>query len=98
MLTRLETMVLTGTEMPLSAIRAQIASAIDVMVHLGRFRDGSRKVLEIAEITSFTDGAIRLSPLFLYQENSGRGRLEATGNQLRNRKHMLQGDSFERTY
>lgn len=98
MLTRLETMVLTGTEMPLSAIRAQIASAIDIMVHLGRFRDGSRKVLEIAEITSFTDGAIRLSPLYLYQMRDGRGRLEATGNQVRNRKHILQGGSLERAY
>ena len=95
MLTRLETMVLMGTEMPLSAIRAQIASALDIMVHLERFRDGSRKVVEIAEVAGYEDGAIRLSPLFLYRgrEEEGRtglgrstGGLFATGNRLRRRK------------
>ena len=87
MLTRLETMVLMGTDMPLSAIRAQIASAIDIMIHLGRFRDGSRKVVEIAEISGYENGAILLSPLYLYRETAGSpGRLEATGNQLKRRK------------
>lgn len=92
MLTRLETMVLMGMDIPLSAIRAQIASAIDVMVHLGRFRDGSRKVLEITEICGFENGAIRLAPLFLYKQTEGEeGRLVATGNRLRNRKHAFMG-------
>ena len=50
MLSRLETMVLMAAELPLPAIRSQIASALDIMVHLGRLRDGSRKVLSIAEI------------------------------------------------
>lgn len=65
MLTRLETMILTGCEMPLHAIRAQIASAVDIMVHLGRLRDGSRRVLEIAQISGFENGEILLNPLFV---------------------------------
>ena len=87
MLSRLETMVLMGCEMPLSAIRAQIVSAIDVMVHLERFRDGSRKVVEITELYGMENGAIRLSPLFLYKSSQGEtGQLVATGNTLHTRK------------
>ena len=58
MLSRLETMVLMAAELPLPAIRSQIASALDIMVHLGRLRDGSRKVLIIAEIGGCTDGEV----------------------------------------
>ena len=88
MLSRLETMVLMGCEMPLSAIRSQIASAIDVMVHLERFRDGSRKVVEITELYGMENGAIRLSPLYLYKNKEGEeGRLMATGNVLHQRKN-----------
>ena len=87
MLTRLETMVLTGCDMPLNAIRAQIASAIDIMVHLGRVRDGSRKVLEIAQISGFENGAIHLSPLFLLRETeASKETLVPTGNRLIRRK------------
>ncbi len=68
MLDRLETMVLLGTDIPLMAVRKQISSAIDVMVHLGRLRDGRRCVLEIAEILGCRDGEIEKNPLFLYQE------------------------------
>ena len=53
MLVRLETMVLMGMEMPLSAVRRQIASGIDILIHLGRLRDKSRRVLEISEITGY---------------------------------------------
>jgi len=52
MLSRLEVMVLMGAELPLDAIRSQIASALDIMVHLGRLKDGRRKVLSIVEIAS----------------------------------------------
>lgn len=69
MLTRLETMVLMGMEMPLPAIRRQIASAVDVIVHLGRLRDHSRKVLEIVEVTGYVDGEITLSPLYAFLED-----------------------------
>jgi len=69
MLTRLETMVLMGMEMPLDAIRRQIASAVDIIVHLGRLRDHSRKVLEVAEVVGYVDGEIVLSPLYAFMEN-----------------------------
>ncbi len=70
MLSRLETMVLMGMEMPLTAIRRQIASAIDIIVHLGRLRDKSRKVLKIVEVTGYRDGEIELQTLFEFQERT----------------------------
>ncbi len=68
MLYRLETMVLMGMELPLAAIRGQIASGLDVIVHLGRLRDRSRKVLEITEVLGYEDGAIRTLPLYRFEE------------------------------
>lgn len=68
MLDRLETMVLLGSDIPLIAARRQIASAIDVMVQLGRLRDGRRCVLEISEIPGYRDGEIEKNPLFVYEE------------------------------
>lgn len=68
MLSRLETMTLMAADIPLSAVRGQIASAIDVLVHLGRLRDRSRRVLEITEITGYADGEIRLNPLYRFEE------------------------------
>ena len=68
MLRRLETMVLMGMELPVSAIRAQIASGIDVLIHLGRLRDRTRKVLDIMEIDGMEQGEIRLHPLYHFVE------------------------------
>lgn len=68
MLSRIETMVLMGIDMPLPAIRAQIASAIDFIIHLGRLRDRSRKVLEVIEIVGYEDGVIKTNPLFWFEE------------------------------
>ncbi len=68
MLSRLETMVLMEMEMPLPAIRRQIASAVDIIIHLGRLRDHSRKVLEIMEVAGCRDGEILLSPLYTFVE------------------------------
>ena len=68
MLTRLETMVLMGMSMPVDAIRTQIASAIDIIVHLARQRDKSRKVVQIAEVGNYQNGEIELTPLFKYVE------------------------------
>ena len=68
MLDRLETMVLLASDIPLMAARRQIASAIDIMVQLGRLRDGRRCVLEISEIQGYRDGEIEKNPLFVYQE------------------------------
>lgn len=69
MLSRLETMVLSGSTMPLEAIRQQISSAIDIMVHLSRFRDRTRKVVEIVEVTDCKEGTIGLNPLFMFEES-----------------------------
>lgn len=68
MLARLENMVLMGMELPLAAIRQQIASGVDIIVHLGRLRDKSRKVLEIAELIGCENNEIHMNPLFLFEE------------------------------
>ena len=70
MISRLETMVLMGMDMPVSAIRSQISSAIDIIVHLARLRDKSRKVVQIAEVGDCINGEIVLTPLFKFVENS----------------------------
>lgn len=69
MLSRLETMILMGVDLPLPAIRSQIASAIDIMVHLGRLRDRSRKVLAIVEVGGYENGEICLNPLYQFEES-----------------------------
>lgn len=71
MISRLETMVLMGTEMPLSAIRSQIASALDYMVHLERMRDGSRKVVEISEVINLSEGRMNIKPIFTFDREKG---------------------------
>ena len=68
MLSRIETMVLSGAELPVSAIRGQIAGAIDIMVHLGRLRDHSRRVLSIVEVGRYEEGTIGLMPIFEFRE------------------------------
>ena len=91
MLDRLETMILMGTEIPLIAIRKQISSALNILVHLGRLRDGSRKVLEISEVVGMKDGEIVLNPLFVFREDplcegeEVKGSLIRTENSLVNR-------------
>lgn len=69
MLARLETMVLMGMELPLSAIRRQIASGVDIIVHLGRLRDKSRRVLEIVEILGYENEEIVTAPLYQFRES-----------------------------
>lgn len=96
MLSRLETMVLMGASLPVQVIRSQIASALDLLVHLSRMRDGSRRVVEIAEVTGIREGNIEIAPLFLFQEepssNPGCGRVKgalcATGHMLTNRQKL----------
>lgn len=84
MLNRLETMVLMGVDMPLPAIRQQIGSAIDILVHLDRMRDCSRKVINITEVLGCKDGQIQLNPLYEFVEsgeNHGKvqGKLQQVG-------------------
>lgn len=71
MLSRLETMVLMGMDIPLEAIRRQIASGIDVLIHLGRTGDGKRKVVEIAEVEGYKEGRIVLNPLYDWKPGKG---------------------------
>lgn len=68
MLSRLETMVLMAAEIPLQAVRSQISAAIDILIHLGRLRDRSRKVLMIAEVGGMENGEIRLNPIYEFRE------------------------------
>ena len=68
MLTRLETMVLSGADLPLSAIRAQIAGAIDIIIHLGRLRDKKRRLLSIVEIGDYVEGKIETRSLYEFEE------------------------------
>lgn len=87
MLNRLETLVLMGMDIPLAAVRQQIASAIDIIVHLGRLRDRSRKVLEISEVGGVENGSIKLYPLFRFTEQ-GETDGKVVGS-LTNTKHRL---------
>ncbi len=68
MVSRLETMMLMGMELPLGAIRRQIASGVELLLHLGRQRDGSRKLLEVTEVADCREGEIRLRPLFMREK------------------------------
>lgn len=67
---RLETMVLMGMELPVAAIRKQITSGFDILIHLGRLRDGSRRVMEIAEPVAVVDGEVKLNMLYRFEEKS----------------------------
>lgn len=94
MLNRLETMVLTGVELPLPAIRSQIASAVDIIIHLGRLRDKSRRVLSIAEIGGVSNGEIQLNLLYQFEEETSSnpdqvaGQLKKTG-ELKDKRKLL---------
>lgn len=68
LLSRLETMALMGMELPLAAIRRQISSGVDIIVHLGRLRDKSRRVLEIVEILGYEEGEIVTKPIYKFTE------------------------------
>ena len=99
MLSRLENMVLMGMDLPLPAIRNQIASGVDIIVHLGRIRDKSRKVLEITEVIGCENGEIRLNPLYRFEElgesSDGNvvGKLQKTGGLLHEGKLKAAGYS-----
>lgn len=85
MLSRLETMTLMGVDLPLEAIRRQIASGVDILIHLGRMRDKSRKVLEITEICGFENHEIKTRTLYRWQE--GKGLVQTAG--LLNREKLV---------
>ncbi len=96
MLSRLEAMFLQAADFPIDAIRSQIAEAIDIIVHLGRLPDKSRRVLEISEIEGYQDGKIMINPLFKYiinktesiSDHTSTGKLMQTGSKLKNTMKM----------
>lgn len=89
MLSRLETMVLMGAEIPLNAIRQQIASALDIMIYLGRLRDRTRKVIEVSEVLGYRAGEIQLQPLYQFAETADSSKEKVVGS-LKKTEHILQ--------
>ncbi len=94
MLARLENMVLMGMELPLAAIRQQIASGVDIIVHLGRLRDKSRKVLEIVELTGYKNDEILLNPLFVFEETGEDGEGNVIGS-LQKKGELIHGHKLK---
>lgn len=92
MLSRLETMVLSGSAgLPLEAIRQQIASAVDIIIHLSRLRDKSRKTMEITEIVGYEDGKIILNPLYVFEEDE-KSTLEKVSGRLKRTENPMVND------
>ena len=92
MLSRLETMVLQGADgLPLEAIRQQIASALDIIIHLSRLRDKSRRTMEITEVCGYENGEIRLNPLYVFEEDEA-STLEKVSGGLVRTKNKLKND------
>lgn len=92
MLSRLETMVLQGAEgLPLDAIRQQIASAVDIIIHLSRLRDKSRKTMEITEVVGYEKGTIVLNPLYQFVEDE-HSTVERVSGELRRTDNRIQND------
>ena len=96
MLSRLETMVLQGADgLPLEAIRQQIASAVDIIIHLSRLRDKSRKTMEITEVVGYENGKIILNPLYKFEEDENStlekvsGSLKRTENPMKNTHKLI---------
>ena len=89
MLLRLEMMVLMGKELPLPAIRRQIVSGIDILVHLGRMRDRVRKVMEIVEVMGMDGEEILLNPLFSLEEDGKGNHSLIRINRLQNREKWI---------
>ena len=101
MLSRLETMILMGMEIPISAVRSQIASGIDILVQLGRLRDRTRKVIEIVEIIGIQNDDFILNKLYEFDEEKGcenikvNGKLTWTKNGLRNTQKLINNGLFK---
>ena len=95
MLSRLETMVLTGADFPMDAIRQQIAAAIDIVVHLGRMSDKSRKTLEIVELCGYEDGKYILNPLYQFRRSGEDKNGKIIGTLCRTENVMQNMQKFE---
>jgi pilus assembly protein CpaF len=96
MLSRLETMVFMGTSsLPQEAVRRQIASAIDIMIHLSRLRDHSRRVISITEVAGYRRGEIQLNPLFVFEEEPGSTSDRVTGKLTRTKNSLLHDNKLK---
>ena len=95
MLRRIETMVLSGAELPLQAVRGQIAGAIDILIHLGRLKDKSRHVLDISEIEGYENGEIKLNPIYKFEYRERGGELKKVGSLKRRSKLIASGDGLQ---
>ena len=93
MVSRMETMVLMGMELPLVAIRSQIAAGVDILVHLGRLRDKSRRMLSIVELAGMEQGEICLNPLYEFIE-MGEENGKVLGNWLKKGELIHQGKLY----
>ena len=92
MLSRLETMVLQGAAgLPLEAIRQQIASAVDIIIHLSRLRDKSRKTMEITEVLGYENGKVILNPLYVFEEDEN-STMEKVSGSLRRTENKMMND------
>ncbi len=94
MLSRLETMVLTGAQIPLEAIRQQIASAVDIIIQLSRLRDKSRRTMEITEVLGFKDGEIKLNPIYQFVETGEDDNHKIIGSLQRTENAMVNTSKF----
>lgn len=94
MLSRLETMVISGNSIPIEAIRQQIASAIDIIIQLSRLRDKSRRTLEITELVGYENGTIHLNPLYRFVERGEEPNGRIIGNLERTENPMIHTDKF----
>lgn len=95
MLSRLETMVLTGSSFPIEAIRQQIGSAIDIIIHLGRLSDKSRRTLEIVELLGYKDGVYQINPLFEFEREEELQNGRIVGGLVRTKNTMQNLHKFE---
>lgn len=104
MFSRLETMILSAANLPLEAVRKQIASAIDIIIFLSRLRDGSRRTIDISEVLGIENGLIKLNPLFIFEEdiqtnhkanNTVSGSLKRTMNPLINKHKMINSGIYD---
>ncbi len=94
MLSRLETMVLTGAQIPLEAIRQQIASAVDIIIQLSRLRDKSRRTMEITEVLGYENGEIVLNPIYQFVETGEDANHKIIGSLQRTENKMVNTQKF----
>ena len=94
MLSRLETMVVSGNNIPIEAIRQQIASALDIIIQLSRLRDKSRRTMEISEVVGYENGAVKLNPLYKFIETGEDDNGRVIGTLTRTENPMIHTDKF----